>query len=323
VKFIEKLIFRAVYPLFVIRTISEIRKEQRQTTKQLVQYTRTRYKRQVHYLKKQYDLLYELLVNYFEYGTLYCKNSDQFILCYALFAEMLKKQRMSTDLILSGYYDEAAELARHMMQSLYHLIYLVKYSVSWKDWQEQQKYEQDKLASKFIVPLHVVSQDYFNKFVSLVLRNWEKATFFLNRRVKEITIAEYNKGLFDIAYTKNPRTIFASRGFKELLICINEEAQYRVYQKLCSWSHPSIEVMRSSLELGYEGIQKHYFVPRFDENKCEGLLSLLYGFVNEAFWKGFKDLIERTDEVPAVMKKYKLIQKRATLVFDKFYVVID
>jgi len=249
-----------------MKTIREIKQAQRIETQRIRDHTTTKYRKHIYYLNKQYDLLFELLANYYEYRNLKHSNSDQFIVCYSLFSEMLRKQRLSVKLIINGHYDEAAELVRHIMQSSFQIIYLANNEDSWKDWFKQQNYEQDKLIKS---------------------------------------------GL------KNPNTIFSS--FRNLLRELDEDECYKTFQKLSSWSHPSIESMRSNLELTKEQINKYFFTPRFNDDKADGLLNLLFGFVNEANWKGFKEVFVVINNSPEILKKYVQMQKKTGIIFDKFY----
>ncbi|PIZ50614.1 hypothetical protein COY27_06415 [Candidatus Woesearchaeota archaeon CG_4_10_14_0_2_um_filter_33_13] len=248
------------------QTIEEIKFGIEREYERISSITKEKYNLHIKLLNSQYNLLFEFLANYYEYGNMKHQDSNQFILCYSLFSEMVRKQKITIQLILCGDYSEAAELVRHSMQSCYQIIYLSKNGGSWKKWFEQQNYEQDKLTNKEI---------------------------------------------------KNPNTIFSN--FKKLLDELNKSQYYLTYQKLCSWSHPSIESLRSNLELSKEQMHKYFFTNRFSEDKAEGLLNLLFGLINEANWIGFKEVFVIKEPIPEVLLKYKELQKEANNVFDKFY----
>ena len=251
---------------YVMRTIEDIKFEIESEYEKISAITKEKYSTQIKYLHMQYNLLFEFLSNYYEYGNIKHDDTNQFILCYSLFSEMVRKQKIALQLILRGDYSEAAELARHMMQSCYQIKYITRNKDSWKDWFKQQSYEQDKLTEKEL---------------------------------------------------RNPNTIFSD--FKRLLTQLNELDYYVTYQKLCSWSHPSIESMRSNLELSEEDMHKYFFTNRFSEDKAEALINLLFGFINTANWEGFKDTFRIREPVPKVLEEYKKLHEEAKFVFDKFY----
>ena len=249
----------------MIRTISDIKKAQASTNREISKTTTRKFKRHIYYLNKQYDLLSEFLTNFFEYGNMVYDDSTEFTLCFSLLNESLRKQKIATKLVTNGHYDEAAELIRHIMQTCFSIIHLSKNKDSWKDWEIQQKYEEEKL-------------------------------------VKDV---------------KNPGKIF--NNFRDLLKSIGEENQYKTFQKLSSWSHPSIESIRSNFELSKEPAQKFYSTQRYNEEKAEYFLSVLYCFINRGFWEGFKDLFRIEGDRPKPAKQYKRMQEKVTKVFDKIY----
>lgn len=250
----------------MIRKIEEIQKEQKRVISKISDLTLNGFKSHLDYLKIQYETLFEMLANYYGYGNLNHNDSNQFILCFSLLSDSLRKQKLCVELILEGYYSEAAELTRHIMQSSFTIIYLSKNKDSWKDWFNQQQYEEDKLT-------------------------------------KEV---------------RNPRTIFSSGRFKELSESINQIKYYRFFQKLSAWSHPSIESMRSVLDLNPEA-HRYFFTNRYNKEKAELLLNVLYGFINTSIWEGFKDIFFIVNEIPDPLKKYKETQDKAIIIFDKFY----
>ncbi len=217
-------------------------------------------------LRLQHDLLFDFLVNYYEYGTLKNENPSQFFVCYALFSDCLRKQKIATKLIITGYYDEAAELIRHVMQTSFTIRYLAENKQSWPIWLQQQKANDDRVLDESI---------------------------------------------------ENPRTIFYK--FRELLRGCNSEDNYPLFRKLSGMSHPSGESIRSSFELSNEEASKHYFTRRYNAEKAEYLLSYLYSFVNEAFWRGINKLVLIEGGVPRPLHLYKECQKFVQPTFDKVY----
>jgi len=248
------------------RKIEDIKFEIEREYDKISAITKEKYSSHIKLLNRQYNLLFEFLANYYEYRNMKQEDSNQFILCYSMFSEMVRKQQITIQLILRGDYSEASELVRHIMQSFYQILYLAKFKDSWKEWFKQQDYEQEKLIDNNI---------------------------------------------------KNPHTIFSN--FKQLLHELNESQYYPTYQKLCSWSHPSIESMRSNLQLSKEEIHKYFFTNRFSEDKAEGLLNLLFGFINEANWQGFKETFAIVEPIPEVLLEYKELHEEAKHIFDKYY----
>lgn len=248
------------------RNIEHIKFEIEKEYDKISSITKEKYSSHIKLLNRQYNLLFEFLVNFYEYENMKPQENNQFILCYSLFSEMIRKQKIAVQLTLRGDYSEAGELVRHIMQSFYQIMYLAKIKDSWKEWFKQQDYEQEKLIN---------------------------------------------------ANIKNPKTIFSN--FKELLDNLGESEYNQIYKKLCSWSHPSIESMRSNLELSKEEAHKHFFTNRFSEDRAEGLLNLLFGFINEANWRGFKETFVIIEPVPETLLKYEELHEEARLIFDKFY----
>ena len=248
-----------------MNNLLEIKKVQRETERKIKILTKGDFGSQLYYIEKQNNLLFEFLANFYSSKNLYPVNHEQFILCLALLDDMLRKQKICRNLVSKGFYDEAAELVRHMLQSCFTIIYLKQNKDSWRDWFMQQGYEEDKLTKS----------------------------------------------------VKTPHTIFSK--FKDLLKLINEKHYYLIFQKLCSWSHPSIEVMRSSMQLSSENGNRYYFTRRYNKEKTEFLLNMLYGLINIAFWDGFKDVFIINSEIPHILVSYKNMQNKATLKFNIFY----
>jgi hypothetical protein len=256
---------------------------------------------------------------------------------------MLRKQRICVNLILDGYYDEAAELIRHIMQSSFMIIYLSKNKNSWKEWFIQQKYEEKKLKYEVYkitkekkLYLFSSKKDESSLNKELVARGLLPS--FSQIDVKKIMDMEEGE-IIELSYNeesyfveiknsnlntyenigikpKNPNTIF--NNFKDLSNTVNHSENYITFQKLCSWSHPSIETMRSSMELT-EQVQKHYFTRRYNGEKAEYSLNWIYGFINIAFWEGFKDIFFVDGKIPDTLQKYHDIQEETDKIFDKFY----
>jgi len=251
----------------MIRNIKEIHEAQNKTEKDIASLTINKFGRHIELLNAQCNALSEFLANYYDYGNTKHDDSNQFILCFSLLSDSLRKERVCIDLILRGYYNEVAELARHIMQSSFQIIYISKNKESWKEWFKQQDYEEKKLTQS----------------------------------------------------VTNPRTIFFN--FWNFLTILNEQDYYKCFQKLSSWSHPSIESMRSVLELKPEPEQVHkYFITtRYDEMRAEFLLNIIYGFIDRCVWDGFKDLFVLVDTIPYNLQFYKKIQDDAARTFDIFY----
>lgn len=308
-----------------MRSISEIKKAQIVNAKEISNKTKSDFKSHLYYLEKQYDLLSEIIANYYDYhkaGNLKHDNSNQFILCYSLLAEILRKQKIATKLILKGCYDEAAELIRHIMQSSATIMYLSKNEDSWVDWFDQQKYEEDKLINPTMIPYSLLSASLFEKmfvrFQTGLQRNKIKIKIDNNNWSDlMIPIVTYKNGESEVASTKNPRTVFSN--FKSLLEKLNMEDYYKTFQKLCAWSHPSIESMRSNLQLTYGGNQLYHFASRYNDEKVEFLLNVLFGFVNVAIWEGFKDVFYVIETVPKSLQQYKRMQSKISKIFNRFY----
>ena len=248
------------------RKIEVIKKDIKNANTDIFKQSQNKFSKQICFLDKQYDLLFEFLANIeYEIENLVIHNNNQFIISHSLFSEMLRKQRLALELILSGDYPEAAEIVRHIMQSCFHIVHLSKNKKSHIEWFKQQSYEEDKLKKS----------------------------------------------------VQNPKTIFSN--FNDLLRCLNKANYYPVYRKLCSWSHPSIESLRSNFELSKEPKQIYFFANRFNEEHCEELLNLTFGFINLSHWEGFKDIFSFKNEIPDVLQKYKDIQEEAPVLFKIFY----
>lgn len=251
----------------MIQNIDEIKHSQMRAEIIIKDKTLSKYPNHVRLVQTQYSLLQEFLANYYRYGNIKHKDSNQFIVCFSLMNSMIKKEKICLELIQRGYYQESAELIRHIMQSCFHLLYMAKHKDSWREWMNQQGYEDDKLVNNT---------------------------------------------------PTNPHTIFSSK-FENFLKALGKERYYRLYQKLCSWSHPGIEDMRASIELKPGNSQKYFYTQQFNEEHCEFQMNLLYGFINVSFWEGFKELFIIALPIPDALEKYKKIQEGAMAVFSRFY----
>lgn len=304
----------------MIRNISQIKKEQRLSKNIIQTKTKHKFKSHFYYLEKQYEYLFEFLVNYHQYRNIKHENSNQFILCFSLLSEILRKQKISIKLILNGNYEEAAEISRHIMQSAASIIIISQNQELWMHWFEQQKFEGDKLAEKTNIPFNLLSLNLFSTLIASSLIYFIKNNIKIDsKKIIEVPIAHYNNKQYNIAYTKNPRTIFANGKFRELLETIQKDRYYKLFQLLSSWTHPSIESLRSNLEFTPERIMKHHFIPRYNEERAEFILNVIYGLINDTIWQGFNDLFFIEGDVPLVLKKYEKIQDSAMKIFNRFY----
>lgn len=298
------------------RSISEIKKHQDETHEHIRSFTYKYFKTHIDYCNQQYNLFQEFLTNYYEYGIVHHKDPNQFIPCFSLLSDMLRKEKICLFLIENGYYDETAELVRHMMQSCFTIIYIANNKDGWKEWFLYQKYEQDKLVKKYFIPLNIINLEYYIKLISLFKTYGFTVCEYNPKLPQYIYLGEYKQG-YDVAINKKPKNSFSKR-YEDFLELNGEKDYYPFYQLLCSWSHPSIEAMRSDLELNHSGTQKYFFTRRYNSEKAEYLLNTIFGFINKSIWGGFNKIIA-FDSIPDILTTYKDIQEKATKTFDKFY----
>ena len=119
-----------------------------------------------------------------------------------------------------------------------------------------------------------------------------------------------------IGKAQDPGTVFGE--FSRLLSELKQSTSYPLFRKLCSWSHPGIEVIRSAANL-HPSHYTHYYVPRYNKERAEELLNLLYMFINDAMWDGLKHTFAATRPLPKNLERYREIQQDATHVFDLVY----
>ena len=129
----------------MIRGIEEICKIQEDTENGIIKETHEKFLDHLRLLQEQFLDMTEFLVNYFEYGNLKQDDNNLLILCVGILSDSIRKQRICVQLTTRGYYDEAANLSRHIMESSFTLIYLSKNKNSLADYLKQQQYERDKL----------------------------------------------------------------------------------------------------------------------------------------------------------------------------------
>lgn len=237
--------------------------------------TEKEFKEEIYYINKQFEYLFEFIINFYEYNNIKADNNTEFFLLYNLFSDSLKKIELILNLIKKGFYSESSPIIRKIMENSIQIIYLSKFP-HFDDWLEQQKFELNKFLDE---------KDKVNNF-------------------------------------KNPKTNFMNGKFKELLENIDYESHYKLFQKLSQYSHTSYETLKSNSELDNNKPQIHYITNRYDKEKCEFFLNIIFGLINDSFYKGlinkfsFKDKVE----LPSNLKEYNKIQKKVSKVFNLWYV---
>ena len=304
-----------------MRDISDITKSRKETQNEILAVTTSTFPDHIFYLKIQNDTLTEFLANLDKFDNLKIDDSNQFVVCFGLLNDMLRKQAISVDLIKKGYYDEAALMARHIMEASLRLIYLAKNQNSWEDWFKYQRYEEYKMSKGMGIPFYLMSSNYYASLLTKINLNQE--LFSYEKLPDNPSWCRWIESRDRVNYLlmqpiKRPRSVFSQK-FKDFLALFGKAQYYIVYQKLCLWSHPSIETLRSSLELNRGPFSRYHFVPRFERDKAEFFFNVIFGFINDSIWEGFSKTFAFEGQVPSVLVKYKEMQEKAISTFNGFY----
>ncbi|MBN2422967.1 hypothetical protein JXB41_07105 [Candidatus Woesearchaeota archaeon] len=302
------------------QSIKEIKKIQRKLEKEISTKTINEFSKHLKYIDLQYDILQEILRNYYLYGNIKHDEPNQFLTCFALLNNMIHKEKICKKLILRGHYSESAALVRHIMESAFHIIYLAKFPDTYNEWWLQQKYYDNRILKKFKVEIHRLSSNNFNYMFRILKNNISQETkkYLLDSKKTIFWLAESDDGGYIFTEdVPNPNTEFSS--FYRIAKKLNLEMYKRLYQRMCSWAHPGIETVRSNFDLQPNGLQKYHFTPRYNPKQAEFQSNIIFGFINEAVWQGLANIIIVIEPIPKLLSKYDSMQEKARTIFHRFY----